>query len=189
MKRYKLFSKDNLDGICCCTHSYYLVRYEDLVSDPLGQLQRLYAFMEVPFTDREDRMVRAHTGMAPADGEEAEITLKGGKKPAYYSTYRGADFNPNKWQLDLALEDIRRVEKMCANVMDELEYEVRESKNEMDIFSFKSVSIFLLQKYYPPKEKEDDEQQKQDEQESPEQDQDQKQQHEEARQQKQDEEN
>ena len=130
MKRYKLFSKDNLDGICCCTHSYYLVRYEDLVSDPLGQLQRLYAFMEVPFTEREDRMVRAHTGMAPADGEEAEITLKGGKKPAYYSTYRGADFNPNKWQLDLSLEDIRRVEKMCETVMDELEYEVRESKND-----------------------------------------------------------
>ena len=37
---------------------------------------------------------------------------------------RGGDFDPNQWEKELSLRDIREVEDLCAGVMEKLGYQV-----------------------------------------------------------------
>ncbi len=60
------------------THSYYFIHYEDLASDPIYHLRRLYDFMGVPFGPAEEEKMRLHTE-ADSDNDKA------GKR---FSTYR-----------------------------------------------------------------------------------------------------
>ena len=61
------------------SRSYYIIHYEDLVSEPLLHLRRLYDFMGFPFGSREEAMVRRHVDADDRDGAEIK---------KYYSTYR-----------------------------------------------------------------------------------------------------
>ena len=63
--------------------SYYLIRYEDLVSDPLFHLERLYAFAGLRFGASERETVLEHTQRRR--GQEQE---KRTKDEGYYSTFR-----------------------------------------------------------------------------------------------------
>ncbi len=105
----------NLSSLCpppFPINSYYLIRYEDLVSDPLKHMRSMYAFMGVAFGSAEEERMLNHT----------QAGIDKVKTNQYYSTFRSKGFNPDKWRTDLPLEDIRRVEEQCRVAMKELNY-------------------------------------------------------------------
>ncbi len=58
--------------VCLLLYSYRQIRYEDLVSDPMAELERLYEFMGVSFGPRERDLVQKHVN-ATNDGEDKKV--------------------------------------------------------------------------------------------------------------------
>ncbi len=58
--------------------SYYIIHYEDLASDPVLHLRRLYDFMGLSFGAREEAQVKEHVEASPDSYQTKR----------YYSTFR-----------------------------------------------------------------------------------------------------
>ena len=93
---------------------YLRVKYEDLM-DPnhgLSVLSAIYDFMGISYNRtvlkrRAERVLRGQEGEDKKDSEE-----KWKPKNDYYSTKRGADFDPNHWRKDLTTKVRKQKEKL-----------------------------------------------------------------------------
>lgn len=84
-----------------------LVRYEDLLSDTLGTMRRVYTTLEIPFDDEElTRTVEKHSWSNIPEDQKGEGKF-----------YRKAA--PGSWKDDLTPEQARIVETMTASVIEE----------------------------------------------------------------------
>ena len=59
--------------------SFFLVRYEDLVADPLAMSERLYSFMGVTLTDEMREGIKGHSNLSAEEG--------GRRPPANYKPF------------------------------------------------------------------------------------------------------
>jgi len=102
--------RDDLSLEARLEKNYIRVRYEDLVDNPEGELQRIYHSLRMPFTGDVKRVMYEHTH-APNN------TRKG-----YYNTYREEDFHHDSWKSKLSGKKIEMIEEACKDIMDTLDY-------------------------------------------------------------------
>jgi hypothetical protein len=87
---------------------YHEVRYEALVADPAGELERLCAFLELPF---EEAMLRFHEGR-----RRSESGLSA--KSAWLPPTPGL----RDWRTQMSAEEVERFEAVAGELLDELGY-------------------------------------------------------------------
>jgi hypothetical protein len=85
---------------------YHELRYEDLVSDVRGELERVFAFLGVPTPPDAGRLLRVPENLGDARGE-ARVVAE----------------NRQKWKRLMAPALRRRVERVTGDLIDELGYE------------------------------------------------------------------
>jgi hypothetical protein len=85
-----------------------LVRYEELRADALGTMRRIYSALKIPVDEEELlRAVKKHSWENIPEEEKGEGKF-----------YRKA--TPGGWREDLTPEQVKRVEKITAPLLDEL---------------------------------------------------------------------
>jgi Sulfotransferase family len=94
-----------------------IVRYEDLVADPLGSFAELYAWLGLRFDERARRaVVRSTTGSAQRRAHRWSLSRGGLSKTGY----RPMDSRANlvAWRRQLGAEELARVRALTADVAD-----------------------------------------------------------------------
>ena len=91
---------------------YYRLKYEDLVSDPMRELRRVYAFTGVALTDEGTRLTHELTHTDARD-------VKGGNmyKGGYFSVHRGEGYRHDAWRQKLSL-DVRLLVRKLRKIRD-----------------------------------------------------------------------
>lgn len=111
---------------------YLLVRYEDLVRDPLGQTARMYEYVGLKFLPRLQTWVH-------------NITRgKGIGKHAFHTNARNALNVSQAWRWSLPYKKVFRLQKVCRNTMNLLGYHLVTSDQEQ-----KNLSLDLLSTWSP----------------------------------------
>lgn len=111
---------------------YLLVRYEDLVRDPLGQTARMYEYVGLKFLPRLQTWVQ-------------NITRgKGMGKHAFHTNARNALNVSQAWRWSLPYKKVFRLQKVCRNTMNLLGYHLVTSDQEQ-----KNLSLDLLSTWSP----------------------------------------
>lgn len=111
---------------------YLLVRYEDLVRDPLGQTARMYEYVGLKFLPRLQTWVH-------------NITRgKGMGKHAFHTNARNALNVSQAWRWSLPYKKVFRLQKVCRNTMNLLGYHFVTSDQEQ-----KNLSLDLLSTWSP----------------------------------------
>lgn len=90
---------------------YLMIKYEELVKDPASRLQMLYDFAGLRMTAKAYEFLYETT-----HGESSGSVLR--------PVVRDEDFNPNHWQTETPIEDIRTIESNCQSLMKLLNYPV-----------------------------------------------------------------
>ncbi|XP_031421223.1 carbohydrate sulfotransferase 6 [Clupea harengus] len=109
---------------------YKMVRYEDVVRDPLGQIDAIYQFTGLEMTPRlQEWIYRITHGKG-----------KGTKKEAFQITSRNAEDVSRAWRTTLPYEKVRRIQEICKGAMSLLGYRTVDSDKEqrqldMDVLS------------------------------------------------------
>ena len=91
---------------------YKLVRYEDVVADPLEMMKDLYTFSGIPFSKEVETNILQRT--------HAEAANKNSKN--YYGTTRSKDFDPNHWKQEMKNNRILEIEDACKDFLDSMNY-------------------------------------------------------------------
>jgi hypothetical protein len=95
-------------GECLGSGTYYEVRYETLVADPLGEAESLCAFLDLRFDEAmlrfHDRRKRSEPGLSP--------------KKAWLPPTPGL----RNWATEMAAEDVECFEAMAGGLLDQLGY-------------------------------------------------------------------
>ncbi|XP_063053348.1 carbohydrate sulfotransferase 6 isoform X2 [Engraulis encrasicolus] len=99
---------------------YKMVRFEDLVRDPLGQINGIYQFTGLDMTPRLQNWVYNIT-----HGKG-----KGTKKEAFSITSRNAEDVSRAWRTSLPYEKVRRIQEVCKGAMSLLGYRAVNSDKE-----------------------------------------------------------
>ncbi|XP_043293576.1 carbohydrate sulfotransferase 4 isoform X2 [Cervus canadensis] len=111
---------------------YLLVRYEDLVRDPLAQTARMYEYVGLKFLPRLQTWVH-------------NITRgKGMGKHAFHTNARNALNVSQAWRWSLPYQKVFRLQKVCRNTMNLLGYHLVTSDQEQ-----KNLSLDLLSTWSP----------------------------------------
>ncbi|XP_032469178.1 carbohydrate sulfotransferase 4 [Phocoena sinus] len=111
---------------------YLLVRYEDLVRDPLAQTARMYEYAGLRFLPQLQTWVH-------------NITRgKGMGEHAFHTNARNALNVSQAWRWSLPYEKVSRLQKVCRNTMNLLGYHLVTSQQEQ-----KNLSLNLLSTWSP----------------------------------------
>ncbi|XP_018017112.1 carbohydrate sulfotransferase 1 [Hyalella azteca] len=100
-------------GKALSANRYTLVRYEDLMQDIEGQASRLLRFIGQDFNSNARSFI---SRMVNVEGAREEVL----KNP--FRIMRGPAYDPEHWRKDLPEELGRRVEELCADAMNYLNY-------------------------------------------------------------------
>merc|ERR1719510_2522654 len=88
---------------------YFRLRYEDLLSTPISTMVNLFTRLKLNFDiDAADALFQHTHGI---------VDNKTPKVHQYYSTYRTADNDINKWKKELSLSNISSVENSCRDFL------------------------------------------------------------------------
>ncbi|XP_064169311.1 carbohydrate sulfotransferase 6 [Anguilla rostrata] len=99
---------------------YRLVRYEDVVRDPLAEIRAVYDFAGLRMSERlRDWIYRVTHGKG-----------KGTRKEAFQITERNAADVSQAWRSALPHAKVRRIQELCRGAMDVLGYRPVESEAE-----------------------------------------------------------
>lgn len=98
---------------------FFQLRYEELLSHPVSTLSKLYKKFQLPLNlEAADALFEHIQGFS----EKKDFK----NSTYYYSTYRSADFDPDKWKKELSLRNIRMIEQECKTFFDVLGYPIYE---------------------------------------------------------------
>ncbi|NXU48147.1 CHST4 sulfotransferase, partial [Turnix velox] len=97
---------------------YLMVRYEDIVRDPLAEAAELYRFAELDFTPELQRWVHNITHG------------KGQGERTFVIGSRDAMTVSQAWRKSLSFQKIQKVQNVCKNAMDLLGYRLLRSEKE-----------------------------------------------------------
>ncbi|NWR65241.1 CHST4 sulfotransferase, partial [Bucorvus abyssinicus] len=106
---------------------YLLVRYEDIVRDPLARTAQMYRFTELPFTPELQKWVHNITHG------------KGQGERAFDIGSRDALGVSQAWRETLPFQKVEKVQNVCKDAMDLLGYQLIQSEEEQ-----KNMSLDLL---------------------------------------------
>ncbi|NXJ83499.1 CHST4 sulfotransferase, partial [Trogon melanurus] len=106
---------------------YLLVRYEDIVRDPLGRAAQMYRFAELHFTPELQKWVHNITHG------------KGQGTQAFDVGSRDALRVSQAWRMALSFQKVEKVQNVCKDAMDLLGYQLIHSEEEQ-----KNMSLDLL---------------------------------------------
>ncbi|NWQ78971.1 CHST4 sulfotransferase, partial [Columbina picui] len=106
---------------------YLLVRYEDIVRDPLARVAQMYRFAELHFTPELQKWVH---NITHGKGQGAQ---------AFDIESRDALRVSQAWRNALPFQKIEKVQNLCKNAMDLLGYRLVQSEEEQ-----KNMSLDLL---------------------------------------------
>ncbi|XP_072519375.1 carbohydrate sulfotransferase 6 [Salminus brasiliensis] len=99
---------------------YKLVRYEDLVKNPLFEIENMYEFVGLEMTETlQEWIYRITHGKG-----------KGTKKEAFKITSRNAEDVSLAWRTSLPYEKVRQIQEVCKGAMSLLGYRPVESEAE-----------------------------------------------------------
>ncbi|XP_030060547.1 carbohydrate sulfotransferase 5 [Microcaecilia unicolor] len=108
---------------------YMMVRYEDLVSDPLAEILEMYNFANLTLTNKlESWMYNITHGHGP-----------GSRKEAFKITSRDAVNVSQAWRNILSFHKIRKIQEVCKGAMNLLGYRLIETEKEQ-----KDLSLDLV---------------------------------------------
>lgn len=88
---------------------YIRIKYEHLVENPFETLEMLYKFSGIETTGNIYKILCQKTN---------------GQSNGFYGTERGQTFNPNHWQTESSIAEIRSVEENCQSLMAVLDYSI-----------------------------------------------------------------
>ncbi|KAL2086645.1 hypothetical protein ACEWY4_017704 [Coilia grayii] len=97
---------------------YKMVRYEDVVDDPLGQVNAVYKFTGLNMTHQLHRWIY-HT-----------THLSGSAKDPFETSSRNAKAVSRAWRTKLAHQQVRQVQQLCKGAMSLLGYRAVDSDKE-----------------------------------------------------------
>ncbi|KFO93037.1 Carbohydrate sulfotransferase 4, partial [Buceros rhinoceros silvestris] len=106
---------------------YLLVRYEDIVRDPLARAAQMYRFAELPFTPALQKWVH---NITHGKGQGAEAFDIGSRDALGVS---------QAWRKTLPFQKVEKVQNVCKDAMDLLGYQLVQSEEEQ-----KNMSLDLL---------------------------------------------
>lgn len=99
---------------------YKMVRYEDVVRDPLAQVEAIYRFTGLEMTQElQEWIYRITHGKG-----------KGTKKEAFQITSRNAEDVSRAWRTTVPYEKVRRIQEVCKGAMSILGYRTVDSEKE-----------------------------------------------------------
>ncbi|XP_019895872.2 carbohydrate sulfotransferase 6 isoform X2 [Esox lucius] len=99
---------------------YKMVRYEDMVKDPLTEIERMYRFVGLEMTEMlQGWIYRVTHGKG-----------KGTKKEAFQITSRNAADVSQAWRTTLSHDKVRRIQEVCKGAMSLLGYRTVGSEKE-----------------------------------------------------------
>lgn len=114
---------------------YMLVRYEDVVKDPLTEIAEMYKFSYLKMTPKlEDWIYNVTHGTGP-----------GHRKEAFKTTSRNAMDVAQAWRNTLTFEKVREIQRVCRGALNMLGYRLVESVEEQKDLS---VELVLPKKRY-----------------------------------------
>lgn len=106
---------------------YMMVRYEDIVQDPLGKSEEIYTFAKLPFTPKLKNWIH-------------NMTHGKGSGSSFVITSRNALNTSRAWRTSLPYESIERVQNICRDAMTSFRYKnLRDEKEQEDL----SVDVVL----------------------------------------------
>lgn len=94
--------------------NYFRIRYEDLISNVLENVVKLYEFIGSPLSDELTFYIASHKW---AD------QFKKHPKIDEFTTYRNSNFNVNHWKENITAKEINDIEYYCGDIMEILRYE------------------------------------------------------------------
>ncbi|NWR79961.1 CHST4 sulfotransferase, partial [Centropus unirufus] len=112
---------------------YLLVRYEDIVRDPIARAAQMYRFAELSFTPELQKWVH---NITHGKGQGAQAFDIGSRDALRVS---------QAWRTDLPFKQIEEVQKVCKDAMDLLGYRLVQSEKEQ-----KDMTLDLLFTQKPP---------------------------------------
>ncbi|XP_051884469.1 carbohydrate sulfotransferase 6 [Pristis pectinata] len=101
---------------------YMMVRYEDVVRDPLKEISAMYKFAGLNLTPKLESWVY-------------NITHGEGTGSAFKITSRNARSISEAWRTEMPYEKISKIQKICGKAMDMLGYEQVQSEYEQKLLS------------------------------------------------------
>ncbi|XP_023346030.1 carbohydrate sulfotransferase 1 isoform X2 [Eurytemora carolleeae] len=91
---------------------YIRIRYEDLVENTETNLEQIYKFLELPYSDQVKKAVSKHNNPRVKSGN------------GFYGTVRESGFRTDSWKMGLHLKEIRIIEEQCSSIMEKLNYTI-----------------------------------------------------------------
>ncbi|XP_075045250.1 carbohydrate sulfotransferase 5-like [Mixophyes fleayi] len=108
---------------------YMLVRYEDVVQDPLREIKEMYKFAQLKLTDKLGKWIYNIT-----HGEST-----GNKKEAFVITSRNAVNVSQAWRHALPFQKVKQIQDVCKGVMNLFGYQLVDSEEEQKDLSTEVV--------------------------------------------------
>ncbi|XP_062316755.1 carbohydrate sulfotransferase 6 [Osmerus eperlanus] len=108
---------------------YKMVRYEDMVRNPLQEINKMYQFVGLEMTEKlQEWIYRVTHGKG-----------KGTQKEAFQITSRNAADVSQAWRSSLAHSKVKRIQEVCKGAMSMLGYRMVDTENEQ-----KKLDVDLL---------------------------------------------
>uniref|UniRef100_W5M5A8 Carbohydrate sulfotransferase 6 n=1 Tax=Lepisosteus oculatus TaxID=7918 RepID=W5M5A8_LEPOC len=114
---------------------YMMVRYEDLVRDPLAQISQMYKFTELEMTSKLRNWIYKVT-----HGQGS-----GKQKEAFKITSRNAVDVSQAWRSSLPHDKVRKIQEVCKGAMNLLGYRLVESEAEQRMMA---LDVVVPQEHY-----------------------------------------
>ncbi|XP_040185515.1 carbohydrate sulfotransferase 5-like isoform X1 [Rana temporaria] len=108
---------------------YMLVRYEDVVREPLREIKQMYEFAHLRLTNKLEKWIHNIThGQSPSN-----------KKEAFVITSRNAANVSQAWRNILSFEKVKKIQNVCKGAMNKLGYLTVDSMAELEDLSIDVV--------------------------------------------------
>ncbi len=118
-------------------NSIQIVKYEDLITNPVDQLTSICKFIDLPF---EEKMLQFHT--TPSSIKESTIhNLDNLSKPLNPNNF-------NKYQKELSAKEIKLFEHFGGKVLSLLNYDLDYPNEEVSISRLKKVKYYIQNNLY-----------------------------------------
>ncbi|XP_018411373.1 PREDICTED: carbohydrate sulfotransferase 4-like [Nanorana parkeri] len=97
---------------------YMMVRYEDIVQDPLGKVKEMYEFVKLPFTPKLKDWIY-------------NLTHGYGRGDNFIISSVDARNISRAWRTELPFKSVRRVQDLCSNTMALFGYRILHNESEL----------------------------------------------------------